>query len=69
MRDISPVDRVISKALDTEVGRQFLNEFKGVLSKVLIFSSITLTLFFIFKVNSWLSVLGREGEAHKIEGG
>lgn len=69
MRDLSPVDRVISKALDTEMGMHFLNEFKGILSKVLVFGSIALTLFLIFRFNSWLSVLGREGEVHKIEGG
>lgn len=62
MRDLSPVDRVISKALDTEMGKQFLNEFKGMLSKVLIFGSIAFTLYLIYKFNSWLSVSGREGE-------
>lgn len=54
------VDSVISKALDTEIGRQFLNEFKGTLSKVLIFGSIAFTLFLMFKFNSWFSVSGRE---------
>ena len=56
----SPVNRVISKALDTETGKQFLNEFKGVLSKIVIVGSVALTIFLIFKLNSWLSVLGRE---------
>jgi len=60
MRDLSPADRIISKALDTEIGRQFLNEFKGVLSKILIFSSIALTLFLMYKFSSCLSALGRE---------
>jgi len=54
------VDRIISKALNTDPGKQFLSELKGVFSKVLIFGSIAFTVFLMFKVNSWLSVSGRE---------
>jgi len=56
------VDAVISKALDTEIGKQVLNEFQGVLSKVVIVGSVAFTLFLMYKFNSWLSVSSREGE-------
>lgn len=56
MKDFSPVDRIVSKALDTDVGRQFLNEFKSVLHKFLVFGSVALTIYLIFKINSWLSI-------------
>ena len=69
IKDLSPADRIISKALDTEIGRQFLNEFKGVLSKILVFGSIALTLFLMYKFHSLLSVLGREDNISKIGGG
>lgn len=51
----STANRVLSRALDTEVGKQFLNEFKGVLHKVLIYGSVAFTVYLIFKFNSWLS--------------
>lgn len=51
----SPVDRILSRALNTETGKQFLNEFKGVLHKVLIFGSMAFTVYLIAKFNSWIS--------------
>jgi len=51
----SPVDRILSRALNTETGKQFLNEFKGVLSKVVIIGSVAFTIFLVYKFNSWIS--------------
>lgn len=50
-----PVDRILSRALNTETGKQFLNEFKGVLHKVFIFGSVAFAIFLVYKFNSWIS--------------
>ncbi|MBA7680749.1 hypothetical protein ES703_89070 [subsurface metagenome] len=50
-----PVDRILSRALNTETGKKFLNDFKGGLSKVVIFGSIAFAIFLVSKFNSWLS--------------
>jgi len=52
---LSPVNRILSRALDTETGKMFLNDLKGVLSKVVIIGSIVFTVYLIVKFNSWLS--------------
>lgn len=46
---------LLTKALDTGQGKEFIDRITGVIIKVVAISLVVLLVFSLFKLNSWLS--------------